>query len=179
MYAKAKCTHSHFVSSIFSDPAWRVVTMMWFVNAPQLICEWSRIGSAMLWRWIKKKFTFEFGLRAIVVHCEKWQTLIMMTMSSRDDYKSTSTTAASTPFLSLSLSLTLSNADQTRAHPFYCPRIFRAMLPPTHRSHCSERFRWYNLILLLVRWFCISAYYRNKWMVNDSNKFAILSLAGK
>lgn len=38
-------------------------------------------------------------------------------------------------------------------------------------------FRWYNLILLLVRWFCISAYYRNKWMVNDGNKFTILSLA--
>lgn len=38
-------------------------------------------------------------------------------------------------------------------------------------------FKWYNLILLLVRWFCISAYYRSKWMVNDGNKFTIFSLA--
>lgn len=48
-----------------------------------------------------------------------------------------------------------------------------------YSSHCrcSQCFRWHNLILLLVRWFRISAYYRNKWMVNDGNKFTIFPLA--
>lgn len=57
-------------------------------------------------------------------------------------------------------------------HPLYCPP--HIVEPPApHRCivrNVSDGVIWFCYGFVGV---CISAYYRNKWMVNDSNKFAI------